>query len=495
MATTAESVWRCVDAEPDRVALRGPDGAWSYRFLRDRAAALGGCLAESGVLPGDRVLLVVPTVPEFVAAYLGAHAAGAIVVAASPSSTRHELDHLMDDAACASVLAWHDAGPAAEQAAVAAGVPFRTLRPGLTDVTTEPVTPYPAEPEDTAVILYTSGTTGRPKGAELTHANLVACAEIFADVLRVEDRDVFGTALPLYHIFGQAVVIGTALRAGISVSLLPRFDAGDLLELIGRDGVTVLFGVPTMYNALLQGETGSHDFSRLRLAGSGGASLPAEVMRAFADRFGCIILEGYGLTETTGAATFNGLDRVRKPGAVGIPLPGVQVRIVDPGGVDVGVGEVGEVLVQGPVVMKGYWNRPDDATLTDGWLRTGDLATRDADGDIRIVDRVKDMIIRGGHNVYPREVEEVLYEHPDIVEVAVVGVPDDHYGQEVGAVIAPRPGAEMDLAELRLWTKKRLSPYKVPRAFRLVDALPRGTTGKIQKRSIDLTGFTTPSAG
>lgn len=491
VTSTAESLWRHAAADPDRVALRGGGETWTYGELRDRAAVCAGDLAGGGVRPGDRVLLVAPTVPEFVAAYLGAHAAGAIVVTAGVQAAAPEIEHLIRDSGSALVLAWHGAGPAPARAAAAAGVPCRELRSRLAGLAGALRDPHPADATDTAVILYTSGTTGRPKGAELTHANLRACAEIFGQVLDVRQDDVFGTALPLHHIFGQAVVVGTALRAGISVSLQPAFDAAGLIGLVRRDGVTVLIGVPTMWNAMLRTASGDADLTSLRLAGSGGASLPAEVLRAFTERFACVILEGYGLTETTGAVTFNGLDRARKPGAVGVPLPGVEVRIVDQDGAEAGVDEVGEVLVRGPVVMKGYWNRPGDARLAGGWLHTGDLGTRDADGDIRIVDRMTDLIIRGGYNVYPREVEEVFYEHPEIVEVAVVGVPHEHYGQEVAAVVATRSGVVLDTGELRAWAKERLSAYKVPHLFRFVDALPKGPTGKIQKRSIDRTGFTT----
>jgi long-chain acyl-CoA synthetase len=283
--------------------------------------------------------------------------------------------------------------------------------------------------------------------------------------------------------------MGTTLRAGATLSLLARFDAEGLLDLLRRDGLTVMAGVPTMWNALLHaaGDRTPADFATLRLAASGGASLPAEVMRAFEERFGCVILEGYGLSETTGAATFNGLGRERKPACVGIALPGSDVAIRGDDGQERPIDEVGEVFIRGPVVMKGYWNRPEATAevLQDGWLRTGDLGTKDADGDIRIVDRKKDLIIRGGYNVYPREVEEVLYEHPDIVEVAVIGLPDDHFGEEVAAVLSLREGATFDATELRTWAKERLSAYKVPRVFQVVDALPKGPTGKILKRAID----------
>jgi long-chain acyl-CoA synthetase len=350
--------------------------------------------------------------------------------------------------------------------------------------------PAPREAGDTAVILYTSGTTGSPKGAQITERNLRACAEAFEDVLELGEADRFATALPLFHIFGQAVVLGSSLLAGASVTLQARFDPVALIDLLRRDRITMLAGVPTMYSAMVgaASDAGPEDFAGLRLAASGGASLPAEIIRRFEERYGCAILEGYGLTESTGAATFNGLHRRRKVGSVGIPLPGSEVRIVGEGGEMRAEGEIGEILVKGPIVMKGYWNRAEATaqTLRDGWLHTGDLGRQDADGDVQIVDRLKELIVRGGYNVYPREVEEVLYAHPDIAEAAVLGVPDEHLGEEVGAAVVLRPGAVGDPQALRSWAKERLSAYKVPHLLAFCDELPKGPSGKVLKRAINL---------
>ena len=492
MPNAAQAVWDHASSTPDRVALRGAREPWAYDKLRERAAAVAGRLRDAGIAPGDRVLLVAPSVPEFAGAYYGILAAGAVAVTANTMSTIPELEYAGSDAGVKLVLAWHDVTSAATTAAATLGVPCWTLAEELADlpVTAAPAAPHATGAGDNAVILYTSGTTGHPKGAQLTHGNLVACAEIFLEVLELEPGDRFGTALPLFHVFGQAVVMGTTMLAGGSLSLLERFDATGLLDLLRRDRLTVMAGVPTMWNALLHAPAGADDaadFASLRLAASGGAAMPAEVMRAFEQRFGCVILEGYGLSETAGAGTFNGLHRERKASCVGIALPRCEVAVRSDDDAEQPEGEVGEIFIRGPVVMSGYWNRPEATAeaLQDGWLRTGDLGTKDADGDIRIVDRKKDLIIRGGYNVYPREVEEVLYEHPDIVEVAVVGVPDDHFGEEVAAVLALRPGAELDAAALRAWAKERLSAYKVPRLFQALDTLPKGPTGKILKRAID----------
>jgi long-chain acyl-CoA synthetase len=493
MSNAAQAAWDHASADPDRVALRGAGAPWTYGRLRANAARVAARLADAGVRPGDRVLLVAPSVPEFAGAYYGIHAAGAVAVTANTMSTRPELEYVGGDAGVKLVLGWHEVAPAPQEAAAALDVPYWALNDDLSGLAHDAPLDRPVERDDTdnAVILYTSGTTGRPKGAQLTHGNLIACADIFIEVLEVTPEDRMGTALPLFHVFGQAVVMSTTLRAGASLSILARFDPIELLDMLRRDRLTMMSGVPTMWNALLHApaaENERDDFATLRLAASGGAAMPAEVMNAFEQRFGCVILEGYGLSETTGAATFNGLHRERKPSCVGIALPRCEAEVRGPDGQVVPTGEVGEVHLRGPVVMKGYWNRPDataEALTPDGWLRTGDLGTQDADGDIRIVDRKKDLIIRGGYNVYPREVEEVLYEHPDVVEVAVIGVPDEHFGEEVAAVVALRAGAAWDAAAFRAWAKERLSAYKVPRLFQVVDALPKGPTGKILKRAIE----------
>jgi long-chain acyl-CoA synthetase len=489
MTNFAEFPWLHGETAGDRAAVRCGDAWWTYRELRERMATFGGAVRAAGVMPGDRVLLVAPSVPEFPAAYYGLLAAGAAVVAVNPMATVSEIEYVLRDAGCVLAVAWHSSAAATEAAASALDIPFWSLHPGEHASEASPLArPHDAADEDTAVILYTSGTTGRPKGAELTHSNLISCSETYTDVLRVTQDDRLGTALPLFHVFGGAVVMGTAMMNGASLSLLTRFDADATLKMIEKDRLTIFFGVPTMYNSLLQAVDSAADISSLRLCTSGGASLPEEVLRAFKERFGAVILEGYALTETTGAATFSGLDRQRIAGSVGIALPGIEVRIVDDQGAEVPVGEVGELIMRGPVVMKGYHGRPEATAeaIRDGWFHSGDLGTRSVDGDIRIVDRKKDLVIRGGYNVYPREVEEVLYQHRDVVEAAVVGIPDDHLGEEVAAAVALRPGVTLSPQELRTWAEERLSAYKVPRRWVLMDELPKGATGKILKRAIDI---------
>ncbi len=492
MANPVAALWKGADTYPDRIAVRSGERILRYGDLRARIARSAARFVALGVSPGDRVLLVAPSIPEFAIAHYGLHTIGATIITVNTMSTTHEIDYVVDDSGTSLIVAWHESAAAADLVATNRGLPFVELNPFEDD----PVTDAPSveayverDEHDTAVILYTSGTTGKPKGAQLSIANVNAAPIAFRPALRIGDEERWATALPLFHCFGQVVVMHSALTWGGSLSLLSPFAPVEFMNRIRDEHVTIACGVPTMWNAMLQNASGysSDDFVDLRLACSGGASMPGEVIRAFADKFGCAILEGYGLTETAGTATFRDLDGEPKVGTVGPALPGFTIEVRDPDGTPLGADEVGEIFLKGPTVMTGYWNRPEATAseLVDGWLRTGDIGAMDADGDLRIIDRAKDLIIRGGYNVYPREVEEVLYTHPDIVEVAVIGVPDDHYGEEIAAVIALRPDAVLNTDALRGWAKERLSAYKVPRIVHVVDALPKGATGKILKRAID----------
>jgi long-chain acyl-CoA synthetase len=348
----------------------------------------------------------------------------------------------------------------------------------------------PVADDDTAVILYTSGTTGKPKGAELTHANLHGNAKTKLETLiQLTQDDVILGALPLFHSFGQTAAMNAGMMGGACLTLLPRFDGRRALEIMERDGVSVFLGVPTMYFAMLAVPQGERpDTSSLRVCISGGASLPVEVLRAFDGQFGVQILEGYGLSETSPVASFNHPDRERKPGSIGTPIRDVQMKVFDPDDNELPAGEVGEIVIRGPNVMKGYWQRPEATaeTMRGGWFHSGDLARMDEDGYFFIVDRKKDLIIRGGYNVYPREVEEVLYEHPAVAEAAVVAVPSAALGEEVGAAVALKAGAEATPEELQAFVKERVAAYKYPRHVWLVPELPKGPTGKILKREIAL---------
>lgn len=478
---------------PDRPAVRLDDEVLSYRALAGRVAATAAGLAERGVRPGDRVALLLPNLPLFPVCYYGILAAGAVVVPLNPLFKPREIAYHLGDSQAALLLAGVAAAEPAAEGADRAGVTCLVLDPDaaaeLTSGPARELAPVPREAADTAVILYTSGTTGVPKGAELTHANLARNAQVVRDTLQhTGPEDVIFGGLPLYHSFGQTSGLNTGVASGSCLTLVSRFEPGKALEVLQRDRVTVFLGVPTMYAAMLRHPAAATaDLSRLRLCVSGGASLPVELMREFESRFGCTILEGYGLSETSPVATFNHPDRPRKPGSIGTPIAGVETRVVDPvGGQDLPPGEVGEILIRGHNVMKGYWQRPEATAeaMTGGWFHTGDLARADQDGFLFIVDRIKDLVIRGGYNVYPREVEEVLYEHPAVAEAAVIGVPDPLLGQEVAAAVALKPDTAATAEELREFVKERVAPQKYPRHVWLLDELPKGPTGKLLKREL-----------
>jgi long-chain acyl-CoA synthetase len=353
--------------------------------------------------------------------------------------------------------------------------------------TADPVT---RTDDDQAAILYTSGTTGSAKGAELTHGNLSSNVRTTVQtLLEITPEDVILGCLPLFHAFGLTCGLNAAVLSGASMTLLPRFDGAAALSLVERDRVNLFNGVPTMFSRMLRApNAGSVDVASLQFGISGGAAMPGDVMRSFEQKFGCVVLEGYGLTETSPVITFNHPEAIRKVGSIGTPIAGVEVRLVDEHGNGVPDGEVGEITVRGPNVMKGYWGKPEETAtaVPDGWFRTGDLARRDADNYLFIVDRKKDMIIRGGENVYPREIEEALSEHPAVAEAACVSIPDPDLGEEVGAAVVLLPGASVEPDELRDWVKARVAAYKYPRYVWLADSLPHGPTGKIVRRAVRL---------
>jgi long-chain acyl-CoA synthetase len=478
--------------QPDRPALRMDDLVLTYAQWREAAGRMSTLLASAGIEPGDRVGLMLPNVPAFPIAFYGALVAGAVVVPMNPLLKSREVGYYLSDSGARVVLAWHSAaGEAAKGAADAGARAITVATPDLADLLADyaPATEQPGrEDDDDAVILYTSGTTGKPKGAQLTHANLVRNAELTArTLLKNHPDDVMMGCLPLFHVFGLTCGLNATVAAGGTLTLLPRFDPAKALEIIQRDKVTIFEGVPTMYAAILHlPDADPAMAATLRVCVSGGASMPVEILRSFEEKFGCIILEGYGLSETSPVASFNHPDRVRKPGSIGTPIEGVQLRLIDDAGQTVGEGEIGEIAIRGHNVMKGYWGQPEATAeaITDGWFRTGDMAKVDSDGYYYIVDRKKDLIIRGGYNVYPREIEEVLHEHPAVAEVAVIGIPHPDLGEEVGAAVALKPGASATPSELREFAKDKVAAYKYPRQVWLVDSLPKGPTGKILRREI-----------
>jgi long-chain acyl-CoA synthetase len=476
----------------DQVAIKLDDAELTYAQLDGASAHVVGLLRDHGLEAGDRVGIMLPNVPYFPVCYYGVLRAGGVVVPMNVLLKKREVAFYLKDSGAKLLFAWEGFAEDAEAGAAEAGAECLLVKQGEFEHqvgAAEPITEIaPAGDEDTAVILYTSGTTGQPKGAELTHENLRRNAEAARGLFGLSSDAVTLGALPLFHSFGQTCGLNATIGGGGTLTLIPRFDPGKALEIIQRDRVNIFQGVPTMYGAMLHhpGHEGA-DTSSLVVCASGGSAMPVELMRGFEEAFGCKVLEGYGLSESSPVASFNHPDRERKPGSIGTPIEGVEMKVVDEDGNEVPQGDVGEIVIRGHNIMKGYWDRPDatEETIRDGWLHTGDLGNVDEEGYFFIVDRKKDMIIRGGYNVYPREIEEVLYEHPAVREAAVLAIPHDEYGEEVGAAVALKDGAEVSAEELRDFVKEQVAAYKYPRQIWFVDDLPKGPTGKILKREIE----------
>jgi long-chain acyl-CoA synthetase len=497
----ASNLARSAEANPAKPAIILDDTVVPYGMLAQGAARVAGWLQSLGVVPGDRVAVSLPNIPHMPIIYYGILWAGGVVVPVNPLYKAREFAYVLRDAEARVFFAWDGVAEEAGKGAAEAGAEFISVVPteflGAV-MAHEPVALVDRDDQDTAVVLYTSGTTGSPKGAELSHANMASNAQLCVNMIRFTPDDVVFGGLPLFHSFGQTVGMNATVLAGGTITLLPRFDPTKALEVLQRDRCTVMLGVPTMYVALLQHpDKASYDLSALRMCASGGASLPVEVLRGFEAAFGAMILEGYGLSETSPVASFNHPDKVRKPGSIGTPVEGCQMRLIDGDWNDVPEGEVGEIAIRGTNVMKGYLGKPEaTAEVMNGeWFRTGDLARRDEEGYYFIVDRAKDMIIRGGFNVYPREIEEVLYEHPAVGTAAVIGIPHESLGEEIAAAITLKPGASATQDELRDFVKDRVAPYKYPRVIWITSDLPLTATGKILKREIHLPSALTEGQG
>ena len=492
MTNFAQELASAVADGAERPAVKLDDLVLNYGLLDAGAQRAAGLLRAHGIEAGDRVGMQLPNVPYFPVVYFGALRLGAVVVPMNPLLKGREVGYHLKDSGAKVLVAWHGFAEPAQAGAEEAGAELILVTPGEFEQAlgeAEAVEEIADRADDDpAVIIYTSGTTGTPKGATLTHSNLAAGAETARDLVDAGPETVTLATLPLFHVFGMNSVMNCTVQARGLLTLLPRFEPGKALEIIQRDKVTTFAGVPTMYTALLHHpERGDYDTSSLDLSVSGGSAMPVEVLRGFDEAFGTKVLEGYGLSETTGMGSFNLPSQERKPGSIGVPIGGTEFRLVDDDGNDVPAGEPGEIAMRGPFVMRGYWER-DDATaetIRDGWFHTGDMATVDDDGYFFIVDRKKELIIRGGYNVYPREIEEVLYEHPAVREAAVVGVPHDALGEEVGAAISLKDGAEASEDEIRAFAKERVAAYKYPRQIWFVDELPKGPTGKVLKREIE----------
>ncbi len=498
----------------EKPAFRFSGQSYSFSQINLLANKLANALVKIGVKPGDKVALSCPNLPYFPISYFGILKTGASVVPLSILLKHNEVAYHLEDSEAKVFICFEgsealpmgeegyqgftlvnscehficitakmdDASPFAEGStlgAILAGSPgeFETVRTSA---------------EDTAVIIYTSGTTGKPKGAELTHSNLAWNADLCRHLFQFQTDDVLLTVLPLFHIFGQTCLMNAGVMHGTTNVLIPRFEAETVLTSIVSEGVSIFAGVPTMYWGLLH-----FDFEKsnlkikdvqktLRTCASGGAALPVQVLKDFESKFKVPILEGYGMSEGSPVVTFNHLDQERKPGSIGTPVWGVEVKIVDEHDVEVPVGERGELLYRGHNVMKGYYKKPgvNSVVLRGGWLHSGDVAVKDEDGYYYIVDRTKDMIIRGGLNVYPREVEEVMIQHNYVSLVAVIGVPDEKLGEEVKAFVVLDQDAVCTEGEIIEWTKNRIAAYKYPREVEFVASLPMSATGKILKREL-----------
>ncbi|MFJ4886589.1 long-chain fatty acid--CoA ligase [Streptomyces sp. NPDC088731] len=487
---------------PDAPALVFEDTTVDYRLLWERARVCAAELRRHGVRPGDRVALLLCNSPHFPVVHFGALALGAVVVPVNTQLRADEIEFVLTDSGAralvcdtATVEEGAKAAEAAGAALFTAGAehpPARRLDPP------DPAPPvhghHAAAPDDVAAILYTSGTTGRPKGAVLTHRNIVTNIEVTAvSPFAVRPDDVLLCCLPLSHTFGQTCVMSTAFHVGARVVLTERFAAREALDLMARHGCTVFMGVPTMYHALLEAVADGAPAPRLDRAYSGGSALAVSVLERVREVFGCQVYEGYGLTETSPCVAYNQPGTEPRPGTVGTPVAGVEVAVARAdleGRVELlPRGEVGEAVVRGHNVMSGYLGLPEEtaAVLVDGWFRTGDLGVLEPDGCLRLVDRKKDVVLRGGYNVYPREVEEVLLRHPAVRLTAVVGLPDDRLGEEVCAVVVVRPGFAEEpglAAELVEWCRNRLASYKYPRHVEFARTLPTGPSGKVLKRRL-----------
>ena len=476
------------------------DTVVSYGAYDERTDRLAGGLAELGLASGDRVAVLLPNGLEIVETYAAAAKLGAISVPLNPMFTPREIEYVVNNSGArlfvtstrdaARVLALRDRLPSLRQIVVAGdetpgAVPFARV------AAAPPPSSFPAVGgDDVAMILYTSGTTGNPKGAMLTHAGLLDNARAVVEAVGFRESDRSLCVLPLFHLFAIAFDFLQMMTAGASTVIVERFDAEAALRAIERHRVSVLVGVPTMFIYLLQHpERPHHDLSSLRIGDTGGGPVPSALKVQYQLEVGMTLLESYGLTEASPVVTIERPGLPRREGACGITLPGMETRVVDAKGQDVPPGELGELLVRGPNVMKGYFQMPQATaeTIIDGWLHTGDLVRKDADGYVYMVDRLKHMIICGGYNIYPKEIENVLHGHPGVLECAVVGQPDPVKGEIPKACIVLKPGARAAEAEIKEFCRQSLAAYKVPRLVEFMASLPKTATGKIRKGELAAT--------
>ncbi|TCO62155.1 long-chain-fatty-acid--CoA ligase [Actinocrispum wychmicini] len=486
-------------AHPHQPLCHDRTGTFTYEQVDDLSGRVATSLRDLGLKPGDRVAVQLPNVPEFLYCYFAILKAGLIMVPLNPLLRAAEIAYHLSDSGAKVLITFESC---AAQAVLAATMTTFVVNTPGTDTRPEATLPFddlyaaedtgeiePTRADDPAVLLYTSGTTGHPKGAELTHFQLYMNCTVSGELFGFRPDDVELAVLPLFHVFGLSSVLNMAVRFGGAIALVPRFDIALVLDALEVHRCTVLAGVPTVYFGLLRADLTNRDLSAVRIGVSGGAAMPGEILREFEEKFpGVVILEGYGLSESASTTTFNISAAQRKTGSIGKPIWGVETMIVDeddrplPPGAD----QVGEIVIRGHNIMRGYWNRPAETAeaFRGGWFHSGDLGYADDDGYLFVVDRKKDLIIRGGYNVYPREVEEVLYTHPAIAEAAVIGRPDERLGEEVVACVTFKPGTTAAAEDVIAFCREQLAAYKYPREIRVLDALPVGPTGKILKKAL-----------
>jgi long-chain acyl-CoA synthetase len=501
-----EMLDRTANAFRDRTAISFYQLRLTYGQLQGFTRQVAEALYQSGVRKGDRVGIMLPNCPHFVTAFYGVLRRGAVVVQVNPLYTEREIDYVLQDSGAEVMFVYADLYSRVRQMAgyenlkkviVVSFAPSSLELAGnaiLWEDFLRSGSPVPDEPinpeEDVAVLQYTGGTTGRSKGAMLTHRNLVANVQqinAHGSEQPLTEGDKILTVIPLFHVYGMTCAMNLGVLTATNVILLPRFDVREVLEMIKEHQPTYFPGVPTMYVAL-NSYPGAERYGidAIRICNSGSAPLPVELMHSFEKKTGAKMYEGYGLSEASPTTHSSPRDGTKKPGSIGIPLPGTEARIVDhlSGTRTLPIGEVGELVIRGPQVMKGYWNMPLETAnaIRDGWLYTGDIARMDEDGFFYIVDRKKDMIIASGYNVYPREIEEVLYSHPSVLEAVVVGVPDEYRGETVKAYIVLKPGQSATPEEIEGYCRQHLAAFKVPRLIEFRDSLPKTAVGKILRR-------------
>ncbi|WP_461200707.1 fatty acid--CoA ligase family protein [Anoxybacillus sp. TBDG-1] len=492
--------------KPEKEAYVFEQTSATYGELNGAIMKFASGLAKLGVNKGDHVALLLGNSPYFIVSLYGAMRAGATVIPINPIYTPDEIHYILTngdvkvvialDLVIPTLMKLDGRLPNVEHIIICEtpqgkeqGIVVPEKMKSFTNVLAIGDVPFvgPAlDDDDVAVILYTSGTTGKPKGAMLTHKNLYSNAQDVADYLKMNEDDRVIATLPMFHVFCLTVALNAPLMNGGTVLILPKFSPAEVFKVAREQKATVFAGVPTMYNFLYQYPEGkAEDFAHIRLCISGGASMPVALLKNFEKKFQVIVSEGYGLSEASPVTCFNPLDRPRKPGSIGTSIVHVENKIVNELGEEVPVGEVGELIVRGPNVIKGYYNMPEETahTIRDGWLYTGDLAKMDEEGYFYIVDRKKDMIIVGGYNVYPREVEEVLYSHPDVVEAAVIGVPDPNFGEAVKCFVVSK-NKQLTEQQLIAYCSEHLAKYKVPSSIEFLEELPKNTTGKILRRAL-----------